>query len=400
MARSILDMTDDEIMGLDDEQLAAMEASESSNEAESEDEESEDDAGTASEDSESDDEDEVDDSADDSDDADDDDDSKETEEDSDNEDETAESNDSAEGATESDLPEGKEGKAADVKPEDKTKVETPATVAVDYKAAYEKLLAPFKANGKEIKVDSVDEALTLMQMGANYSKKMSGLKPSLKLLKMLENNDLLDEDKLSHLIDISRKNPAAIAKAMKDAGIDPLDLDGAEDYTPQTYTVSDQSLELDEVLADLRGTPGYATTLNIVTSKWDAASRNLVLQQPTIIRDIAQHVESGVYDKVMAEVDRQRMLGRLAQVSDIEAYKLTGDAMYNNPANVAPKQEPVVISKGTTTNLAKPADKQNVQRMKAVAPLKTKVKATEPEFNPLALSDAEFEAYAAKNKFF
>lgn len=391
MARSILDMTDDEIMGLDDEQLAAMEESESSNESESEEEESEDDAGTASEDSESDDEDEVDDSEED--------DAEEVDSDEQEETDSDESEQSTEDTTGSDLPEGKEPKATDAKPEDKTKVETPTEVAVDYKAAYEKLLAPFKANGKEIKVESVDEALTLMQMGANYSKKMSGLKPNLKLLKMLENNDLLDETKLSHLIDISRKNPAAIAKAMKDAGIDPLDLDGAEDYTPQTYTVSDQSLELDEVLADLRGTPGYQTTLNIVTSKWDAVSRNLVLQQPTIIREIAQHVESGVYDKVMAEVDRQRMLGRLTQVSDIEAYKLTGDAMYNNPANVA-KQEPVVVSKGTTTNLAKPADKQNVQRMKAVAPLKTKVKAVEQEFNPLALSDAEFEAYAAKNKFF
>lgn len=392
MARSILDMTDDEIMGLDDEQLAAMEESESSNESESEDEESEDDAGTASEDSESDDEDEADDSVED--------DTEEAESDEQKETDSDESEQSTEDTTGSDLPEGKEAQATDAKPEDKTKVETPTEVAVDYKAAYEKLLAPFKANGKEIKVESVDEALTLMQMGANYSKKMSGLKPNLRLLKMLENNDLLDETKLSHLIDISRKNPAAIAKAMKDAGIDPLDLDSAEDYTPQTYTVSDQSLELDEVLADLRGTPGYQTTLNIVTSKWDAASRNLVLQQPTIIREIAQHVESGVYDKVMAEVDRQRMLGRLTQVSDIEAYKLTGDAMYNNPANVAPKQEPVVVSKGTITNLAKPADKQNVQRMKAVAPLKTKVKAVEQEFNPLALSDAEFEAYAAKNKFF
>ncbi len=238
-----------------------------------------------------------------------------------------------------------------------------------------------------------------MQMGANYSKKMTALKPNLRLLKMLENNDLLDEDKISHLIDISRKNPAAIAKAMKDAGIDPIDLDTAQEYQPQTYSVSDQSLELDEVLTDLRGTPSYTKTLEIVTSKWDKKSRDLVLNQPSVIRDINQHVESGIYDQVMNEVERQRMLGRLTQVSDIEAYKITGEAMFNNPAT-QPKAEPVVVAKGTTSTLAKAPNPEINKRKQAVAPVKTKAKATEAEFNPLALSDAEFEAMMAKNKFF
>ena len=33
-----------------------------------------------------------------------------------------------------------------------------------------KLFAPFKANGRELKIESVEEAVALMQMGANYSK--------------------------------------------------------------------------------------------------------------------------------------------------------------------------------------------------------------------------------------
>ena len=58
---------------------------------------------------------------------------------------------------------------------------------LDYKAEYEKLLKPFKANGRDIQVGSVDDAIALMQMGANYNKKMAALKPNMKLLKMLEN---------------------------------------------------------------------------------------------------------------------------------------------------------------------------------------------------------------------
>ena len=52
--------------------------------------------------------------------------------------------------------------------ESENKTETPEQLLA-------KLFAPFKANGKDIKVDSVEEAIALMQMGANYSKKMAGL---------------------------------------------------------------------------------------------------------------------------------------------------------------------------------------------------------------------------------
>jgi len=101
----------------------------------------------------------------------------------------------------------------------------PDEAAVDFEAEYKRLLTPFKANGREIAVKSVDDAIALMQMGANYNKKMAALKPNLKLMKMLENNGLLSEDKIGFLIDLEKKNPAAINKLVKDSGIDPMDLD-------------------------------------------------------------------------------------------------------------------------------------------------------------------------------
>ena len=36
------------------------------------------------------------------------------------------------------------------------------------------LFSPFKANGREMQVSSVEDIRTLMQMGANYNKKMEG----------------------------------------------------------------------------------------------------------------------------------------------------------------------------------------------------------------------------------
>ena len=99
-----------------------------------------------------------------------------------------------------------------------TSSETNEEIKVDYKAEYDRLVAPFKANGREITVKSVDDAIALMQMGANYNKKMSALKPNLKLMKLLENNGLLDETKIGFLIDLEKKNPDAINKLIKDSG--------------------------------------------------------------------------------------------------------------------------------------------------------------------------------------
>lgn len=141
--------------------------------------------------------------------------------------------------------------------------EADADVSPDYEKLYNELLSPFRANGKEIQIDKVEDARRLMQMGANYNKKMAALKPHLKTLKLLENNGLLDEQKLSFYIDIEQKKPEAIAKLLKDSNIDPLDFDlEKNDYKASTYTVDDREIELDTVLDELKDSSVPATSRN------------------------------------------------------------------------------------------------------------------------------------------
>ena len=183
---------------------------------------------------------------------------------------------------------------------------------VDFKSEYEKLLAPFKANGKDIKVDSVEEATKLMQMGANYTKKMVELKPHLKMIKMLQKNKLMDEGQLNYLIDLSNKEPQAIAKLIKDSGIDPLDIDQeSTEYTPKNYAVSDKEVNLDEVLGQIESTPTYEKTLDIVGNKWDDSSKEILSDKPQMIVQINDHMANGIYDKIVAEIDKQQMFGGL-----------------------------------------------------------------------------------------
>lgn len=285
--------------------------------------------------------------------------------------------------------------AEEVKPKEEE------VAAVDFEAEYKRLLAPFKANGREIQVNSVDDALSLMQMGANYNKKMAGLKPSLKLMKMLENNGLLSEEKIGFLIDLEKKNPDAINKLVKESGINPMDLDAekAGEYKPKIHTVDDREMELDTVLDDIQSTPTYNRTLAIVSKEWDGSSKQVIAQQPQLLKLINDHVERGIYDVISKEVESSRMLGRLNGLSDIEAYRQVGDAIqarggFNHlgSSQGKPATVPVVVQPKP-----KKVDDGKLNEKRRAASSSTPVVSGSgtKDYNPLSLSDEEFSKLSA-----
>lgn len=303
-----------------------------------------------------------------------------------------------------DKPTERASESSDAVPE-KQETKDPATPeptqsTVDYKQEYENLLRPFKANGREMSVTNVDEARTLMQMGANYNKKMAAMKPGLKLLKMLENNGLLDEGKLGFLIDLDKKKPEAINKLMQDSGLDPMDLSAekAATYAPTKYTVDDREVELDAVLDEIQHTATYNRTLNIVGTQWDSASKQAVADHPQVLRVINEHVQLGIYDVVCAEVDRMRALGQLSGMSDIEAYRQVGDHLnaqgkFNHLQADPPQSEktptpPVVVAPKPKSG---DEDKRREKRLAASSARSSSTPAAKTDYNPLSMSDAEFE---------
>lgn len=273
--------------------------------------------------------------------------------------------------------------------------------AIDYEAEYKKLMAPFKANGREVTPKSVEDAIALMQMGANYNKKMAALKPNLRLMKMLENNGLLDEQKLSFLIDVDKKNPDAISKLIKDSGLDPMDLDPdkASGYKGTTYTVDEREIDLDVVLDEIQGTPAYSRTLEIVGTKWDSASKQMIAQQPALLRVINDHVERGIYDIINAEIENERLFGRLSGMSYLEAYRHVGDAIqarggFNHLAGPQGNSQPEIV-KAEDPKSKKAEDDKLREKRRAASPTKPSIpKKVNEDFNPLALSDEEFSKLA------
>lgn len=283
------------------------------------------------------------------------------------------------------------------KQETKQAEEKPAEI--DYKAEYERLLAPIKANGKEVQIKSIDDAIALAQMGMGYAKKMAALKPNMKLLKLLENNGLLSEEKIGFLIDLDKKNPGAINKLVKDSGIDPMDLsaENASTYKQTAYAVDDREIELDTVLDDIKDSSTYTRTLDVVGNKWDAASKRVVADSPQLVKVINTHIENGIYDLIAKEVDRERTFGRLNGLSDIEAYRQIGDRLNASGAfnhlvsqTNAPTQQAQKVIAAPKVDDSKLIEKKRAASSTKATPVTNKT----ADFNPLALSDDEFNKIA------
>ena len=271
---------------------------------------------------------------------------------------------------------------------------------VNYEAEYKKLLTPFRANNRDITVNSVEDARTLMQMGANYNKKMQGLKPNLKLIKMLDNNNLLSEEKLSFYIDLDKKDPDAIKKFIKESGVnlDEFDQDAEHNYKSNTYTVGDKEVNLDGVLDEIQDTPSFNETVDIVSNKWDESSRKVLIETPSLIKVINAHVEAGVFGKISKAVEQERMLGRLLGMNDLDAYKHVGDTINAAGGFDQPGESTTDSNTETTqqtTQKTKTVDSNVRDRKKAASSTKAAPsKKGNEDFNPLSLSDEDFEKEA------
>lgn len=281
---------------------------------------------------------------------------------------------------------------------------TPATTAeltdTQYVEIGRQIMSEFKANGTTIKIKNVDDAIQLMQMGANYHKKMSGLKPSLKTLKLLENHGLMDPEKLNFLIDLSQKKPEAITQLLKDSKIDPLniDLQDTKEYVPQQRSISDTEILLDEVLESISHSPAYTKTLTILGDQWDVDSKAALAKTPEAIRIINAHVENGIYDQVANAVAYERSLGKLSGVNDFDAYQRVGAYMHENNLFVSaagkPNTETPVKTPPTPEKATETVDQEEERRRRkqAASPSRNqqgpdKSKST---YNPLEMSDEEF----------
>ena len=216
---------------------------------------------------------------------------------------------------------------SDTVTEDTNSTETEPT-EVDYKAFYESVTKDFKAAGKVMPgVKDPDKFIKALQMATDYALKTAALKPVLKKAKMLE--DVTDEE-FSEMLDFRKRDPEVIKKALKEAKLDPLDLD-LEDiqYTPQSKIMSDADYEFKETIEKLsqEDAVAFQRTQNIVLNELDSTSKTTVLGNPHILSALQSEVASGRFEKIQAQALQLKAFGGYNNVPDIELYSYIASEM-------------------------------------------------------------------------
>lgn len=276
-------------------------------------------------------------------------------------------------------------------------------VAQDF---YQKMMKPFRANGKDIQLRTPEEAMQLMQMGANYTKKLQEIQPHRKTLMMLQKNDILDPDRLSFLIDLDKGDPEAIKKLLKDKNIDPLDIDISTDseYTGGGNSIDDVEVKFRTTMDEVTSLENGPATIQEINSKWDKASIDVLWENPEIISIIHEQRANGIYDTITAEMDRRITLGQIkSDTPFLESYKLVGDELaktaVDNDGGAADesgdstKDTPAdkTAAEPLATKVAAPKTKvANDEQAKSLAPTRTTPTQQREKVNPLSMSDDEF----------
>ena len=264
----------------------------------------------------------------------------------------------------------------------------------NYEEFYKTVMAPFKANGRMVQLNNAQEVISLMQKGTDYTRKTQDLARYKKPLLMLEKAKLLDEDNVSFYIDLMNGNQEAIRKLLKDKNIDTFSLPSDEEpinYVPGPNTVSDIEIALDDTVRDIESKPYGNSFINDVY-RYDTRSKTYISQDPRIMEVLFQQKQSGVYDKIVTEVERQKLIGNISPNTPfIDAYYSVGSMMlrqqgYNQQSrNGFNTPQPLTRRPAIT-----PSNLDNSQRARAAGITRTSSQARQPIKNPLSMSDEEF----------
>lgn len=238
--------------------------------------------------------------------------------DNDSEDEDIEGNESEE-PTENSSDEPTEDRARIVEEPTGNEDKLPEKTSIDYEAVYKEIFKPFKANGKTITPRTLDDITSLMQMGANYVKKMTAIKPMQRAVESLSKAGIGAED-LNFLIDIHKGDKEAIKTLIKKNQLDPMDLDlDSTNYTPNSNNIAtDKEVEYADILTDYQ--EHLPAIKKILDERWDSRSKEMLMTDPKLMRALGEELELGRFEEIMDIVEEERALGHYRDVPIVQVY--------------------------------------------------------------------------------
>ena len=283
---------------------------------------------------------------------------------------------------------------SDTKDTAEQNTENQETTQIDYKAFYEAVTQDFKASGKTMPgVKEPEKFIKALQMATDYALKTAALKPALKRVKMLE--EVSDED-LAEMLDFKKRNPEVIKKALKEANIDPVELDMDKvNYVPQVQMISDSEYDFRETVDELSKDAKFNDTRQLILSGLDAKSKELALTDTKVLKALHQEVVSGRIEQIQAKALELRTFGSVdSSITDLELYATIARQMDQNSSTITQSNPSAVSAQVVSNTQTKQVTKEpnpELEDKRARAGIQTKPQSkVVKKYDPTKLSDDEF----------
>ena len=329
------------------------------------------------------------------------------EDESDSEDETPEEEDDIDGEQPVDgltkgNPASVKVKEAPAKKADKAKPDVTEDKQLDNEGLanfHKALTAPLKAAGHEFTLDDPNQIRELVSKGLDYTRKMQQISNLRGIGEILREHDMLDPVKLAYAVDLANHKPEAIARLIKESGVDTFELgdDVADSYqaTPANIEGKAKEVSVREIVEQYKDDENFNSVFN-EARQWDNESQVTLVNNPEVLHLLAAHANNGVYKQVMAKVIQERAITGTTEPI-LQHYNRVGQAMFaseNDGGNAQATQKQPVAKTERVVIKRKQVDE--AARRKSLAPTaSTKTKTKSLKINSAAdiysMSEDEFK---------
>lgn len=274
---------------------------------------------------------------------------------------------------------------------------------IDYKAFYDEVTAPIRADGRDFTIKSSEDLRNLVSKGLDYTQKTQQIAPYRKTLAFLRDNNALDDTKLSYMVDLINKDEKAVKQLIREMTAEPkeegkqklelYDLDPEQEDESQRYhfqnknTITDEQLNFRETFDEVNASEGGNAFLNKINQKFDSSSLDYLYQNPHAIKLLYQADRAGQFDQIMDKMQYNDMIHpeNVQRENTITRFMKTGQSMPELfPQNQQPTQQQVV------------QQRQQQNRVKSASIPRASGAKSRTFVDPLDMSDEEFKKQFGK----
>jgi len=244
-----------------------------------------------------------------------------------------------------------------------------------------KILIDF-GDGK-IEANNIDELKTIASKALKDKTRYDRNKEQLAVLEGVKEQGLSEQD-LYLLVEAKKGNKQALAKLLKEANVDPFELDPEEldvdGYKPNEYKVDPKIVEVKSIIDDVKQNETAFKTFNyMLNNEFNESDRAKAFEDPNLLSFLGETIKSGVFDKIAPNYTKRKIMGENPISAYIDAYDDYMKEINNT------KQE--------TVSKVKQENQEKVTKRKKASEGTKKSRSNKAKKSVEDMSDAEFEKY-------